>query len=398
MAIIYPSLEIRDEDRLAAEAIGRVSGGLTTEIVNAQIRERQEILKLIADGLSAPICPELTNANPSAPHTVLLEAFAWLLAQMAYRINRIPEQNHIAFANLFGIEPRPASFAETILKFTVAAPVGTNVTIPAGSQVSDVDDIYIFETIAALTIPSGSVSGTITARRLTSGHTLLSPNVLTETVDPLAFVESVTNEMGVDSGGAAESLESTLNRVTRYQRRGMRIVSAKDLEEAILDDALDGNGIVKAFPFIRNGDFTRTKAGHTTVVVMTKTGLAVDSIALQRIANVLDQAIGNQYIYIVNPFYVDFDVSVSVKLDGLATQAAIVAAIENNLRNFYAPAREQFGRPISRAEIIAVIEGTSGVDRIISGDNAPILASPLRDVRLADYQLPKLNQVIINVV
>ena len=78
--IDYPDLEIRNEDQLAAEAIARVSGGLTEEIVRAQIREREEMLELLAAGLIVPVCPELTNANPSAPHTVLLEAFAWLLA------------------------------------------------------------------------------------------------------------------------------------------------------------------------------------------------------------------------------------------------------------------------------------------------------------------------------
>ena len=396
--IEYPSLEIEEEDRLVALAIGRVSGGLTAEIVNAQIRERQELLKLIESGLSMPICPELTNANPSAPHTVLLEAFAWLQAQQAYRINRVPKQNFIAFANLFNITPRPATPAETVLKFTVSAPTGTNVTIPAGAQITDADGTYIFETISALVIPSGAANGTVSARRLVSGHTLLAPNVLTETIDPIAFVVSVTNETGIDSGAEAESLESTLNRVNRYQRRGERIVSAKDLEEAILDDALGGNGIVRAFPFIKDSEFSVSRPGHTTVVVMTKNGEAVDSITLQRIGAVLDQAIGNQYIYISSPFYVGFDVSVNVRLSGFSSQGAILAAIENNLRNFYAPSREQFGRPISRAEIIAVIEGTGGVDRIVSDDNMPILASPLFDVRLQDYQLPKLNLVTINVV
>ncbi len=399
MPIEYPSLTIEDEDRLAAEAIARVSGGLTPEIVNSQIRERQEILKLLTAGnLAQPICPELTNANPSAPHTVLLEAFAWALAQQAYRINRVPEQNLIAFANLFGIERRPATGAETVLKFTVDAPANTNVTVPVGTQVTDADGKYVFETIAAITIPSGTLTGVVIARRTIAGHTILAPNILTEMTDSIAFVESVTNETAIDSGTELESIESTLNRVNRYQRRGERIVSAKDLEDAILDEALGGNGIVRAFPFIRNGDFSVTRAGHTTVVVMTKSGLPVDSIVLQKISSLLDETIGNQFVYIASPFYVDFNVEVNVRLNTIAAQDAIVSAIENNLRNFYSPSREQFGRPILRSEIIALVEGTGGVDRIVSSANAPILASPLFDSRLADYQLPKLNFVTINVV
>lgn len=403
--IEYPDLEIRNEDQLAAAAIARVSGGLTEEIVRAQIREREEMLELLAAGLIVPICPELTNANPSAPHTVLLEAFAWLLAQMAYRINQVPQQNLIAFANLFGIAPRPANFAETILRFTVDAPVGTDVSVPLETQISDAEGKYVFATAAPLTIPSGMLTGTVTARRIVAGHTLLAPNVLTETIDSIAFVEAVTNLSAIDSGTEIESLESTLQRVKRYQRRGERIVSTKDLEDAILNDALDGNGVVRAFPFVVNGQFGggedssffEFKPGHTTVIVMTKNGGIIDEIASAKIGALLEQAVGNQFIYVVNPVFVEFEVEADVRLNTGSPSGAIVAAVERNLRNFYSPSREQFGRAIYRSEIIAVIEGTAGVDRIES-DGVQILTSPTADAKLREFQIPKLTGVRINVV
>ena len=404
--IKYPDLEIRNEDRLAAEAIARVSGGLTEEIVRAQIREREEMLELLAAGLIVPICPELTNANPSAPHTVLLEAFAWLLAQMAWRINRVPQQNLIAFANLFGIEPRPATAAETILRFTIDAPANADdVKIPVGTTVSDADGIYVFETVEALIVANGTPTGTARARRIVAGHTLLAPNALTEMIDSVAFVEAVTNPAAIDSGTETESLESTLQRVKRYQRRGERIVSTKDLEDAILNDALDGNGVVRAFPFVVNGQFGggedssffEFKPGHTTVIVMTKNGGSIDSLMTARIGALLEQAVGNQFIYIVNPVFADFNVEVNVRLNTGSPSGAIIAAVERNLRNFYAPSRQQFGRAIYRSEIIAVIEGTPGVDRIES-DGINILASPLADAKLREYELPRLVNVLIHVV
>lgn len=393
----YPSLEIRNEDRLAAEAVARTSGGLTAEIVKAQIRKLQELLPMIEAGLDAPVCPELTNANPSAPHTVILEAQAWLLAQMGYRINQIPPQNHIAFANLFGIEPRPATAAETILRFTVDAPNNTNVIVPAETQVSDADGKYIFETVQAITIPSGTTTGTATARRIVAGHTLLAPNVLTRLIDSPAMVESVTNLSAVDSGTETESLASTLERVKRFQRRGTRLVSAKDLEDAILGEVLNGNGIVRAFPFIGKDGFAANqiyRPGHTSVIVMTRTGDVVDAPTLQRINELLDERVGNQFVYIVNPYFVEFNVSVNVRLNVGSPSGAIIAAVEKNLRAFYAASREQFGRPILRSEIIAVIEGTSGVDRI-EAVGADILTSPSSDLKLKNYELPKLVNVNI---
>ena len=116
-----------------------------------------------------------------------------------------------------------------------------------------VDDFCNSEITKA--IPSGTLTGTATARRIAAGHTLLSPNVLTKMIDSIAFVDAVTNVPAIDSGTELESLESTLQRVKRYQRRGERIVSAKDLEDAILNDALNGNGVVRVFPFVVNGQF-----------------------------------------------------------------------------------------------------------------------------------------------
>lgn len=404
--IKYPLLTIEDEAKLAAQSVALVSGNLTAEIVRKQIREREEMIELLASGLIVPICPELTNANPSAPHTVLLEAFAWLLAQQAYRINQIPQQNLIAFANLFGIEPRPATAAETILLFTVDAPNGTDVTIPAETQVGDADGVYIFETVESVTVPSGTPTKTVKARRVIAGHTLLSPNVLTQMIDVVAFVEEVTNISAIDSGTEAESLESVLRRVKLYQKRGERIVSTRDLEEAISNDALDGNGVVRAFPFVVNGQFidgedsvfNQPKPGHTTVIVMTKTGDAVDSLAMARIGALLDQTVGNQFIYVVNPHFFDFDISVSVRLKTGLPSGAILVEVERNLRAFYSPSREQFGRAVYRSEIIAVVEGTSGVDRIEAATATQILTNPIADTKLREFELPRLVNVNINAV
>lgn len=399
--IEYPSLEIRNEDRLAADAIARVSGGVTAEIVESQIAARRELLTLIDGGLEEPICPELTNANPSSPHTVMLEAFAWALAQQAHRINQVPKQNLIAFANLLGIERRPATAAVTVLRFTVDPPPSTPTVIPAGTTVSTADGRYVFETIEELTIAPDAeevAEHEVEAIRTVAGHTLLQPDVLTLLVDTPAYVETVTNPSAVDSGTEIESLDSVLERVRRYARRGERVVSTKDLEDAIRDEAMEGNGVVRAWPFIKNGDFqNRRLVGHTSVIVMTKTGDVVDAPTRRRISALIDTAVGNQFIYVVDPSFVEFDIEANVKLNTGSPEGEVLTAIERNLRSFYAAAREQFGRPILRSEIIAVIEGTEGVDRIVAGD-ASILITPTADQRLVEYQMPKLDDVTMNVV
>lgn len=404
MLIPRPNLTIEDEELLAAQAIAQTTGALTVEQIDKYLANFKELRSVVAEGGLMPVCPELTNANPSAPHTVILETQAWLLAQMAYRINQVPEQNLIEFARLFGIEIRQATKAETILRFTTAQAT-EDVTVPAGTRVATEDESVIFETMEDLTIEYPTTTGTVTARNLVAGHTLLASEKLTNILDNLAFIGAATNLNAIDSGTNTETLESTLDRVKRYQRRGERIVSTKDLEEAILDEALDGNGVVRAFPFVKNGEFQEEDSdrkilipGHTTVIVMTKTGENIDSLMSAKIGALLNQCVGNQFIYIVNPSFVEFDIEFNVKLNSGSPEGAVVQAIENNLRNFYAASREQFGRKIYRSEIIAVIEGTAGVDRIEPESSSQILASPATDVRLEEFELAKLVDVMITVV
>ena len=73
---------------------------------------------LLAGTLPAAVCPELTNANPSSPHTVLLETMGWLAAQMARRINRLPERDEIEFHDSLISRLREATAATTTLSFT----------------------------------------------------------------------------------------------------------------------------------------------------------------------------------------------------------------------------------------------------------------------------------------
>jgi uncharacterized phage protein gp47/JayE len=394
-----PVLDSRDDAQIAAEAIARVTGVLTVDRIEKNIEQQRALLALAQAGaLSQSVCPELTNANPSSPHTVLIEALAWLVALMGYKINQVPEQNLIAFARLFRIELREATAATTTLRFTVEPPQERDVTVPAGTQVATEEGDVIFTTDEELLIPSGETAGEVSATRTVAGVTTLTPDELTNLLDSLGWVTAVTNPEAVESGSATESTASALERARIYQRRGKRLVSREDIEDAIREEVLGGTGIVRAFPFVKDGDYAQPLAGHTTVVVMTNSGGPVSSEVKRRIGTLLGQAVGSQFIYIKDPSFHTFNVSYKVRLTGLATQSATLAAVETNLRAFYAAVTGNFGRTILRSEIIAIIEGTPGVDRIEAQPDGAILASPVADITLAPYELPKLETVTPDVI
>jgi hypothetical protein len=129
---------------------------------------------------------EWTDHNPSDLGMTLIELFAWLVEQMIYRLNRVPEKNYIAFLNLLGITRDPATPATTWVTFKIGG--DAPVTVPAGSQVSTQptasEEGLIFETDEDVTIAPANLvaafcsdtSGGIESAPLSlSGVTLAPP-------------------------------------------------------------------------------------------------------------------------------------------------------------------------------------------------------------------------------
>jgi predicted phage baseplate assembly protein len=80
--------------------------------------------------------PVWTDLNDSDPGITMLQVFAWLGEQLAYRMNRVPELGYLKFLQLLGIELRPKEPAQAEITFPVRAthPLPT-ATVPKGTQV-----------------------------------------------------------------------------------------------------------------------------------------------------------------------------------------------------------------------------------------------------------------------
>ena len=52
-------------------------------------------------------CPEWTDHNVSDPGVTLIETFAYLVDQVLYRLNRVPERSYVTFLDLMGVELFP---------------------------------------------------------------------------------------------------------------------------------------------------------------------------------------------------------------------------------------------------------------------------------------------------
>lgn len=87
-------------------------------------------------------CPEWTDYNLSDPGITLIELFAWMTEMIVYRLNRVPEKNHIKFLELIGTQLQAASSAQTELTFWLSTPFPITLEddtvgiVPQGTEVA----------------------------------------------------------------------------------------------------------------------------------------------------------------------------------------------------------------------------------------------------------------------
>ncbi|MEV7870349.1 putative baseplate assembly protein [Streptomyces sp. NPDC088124] len=100
--------------------------------------------------------PEWTDHNVSDPGVTLVETVAHMADQIVYRLNRVPEKNHLAFLDLIGITLFPPSAARADVTFWLSAPQQQPVILATGTEVgttrSQEEEAVVFATERELTV------------------------------------------------------------------------------------------------------------------------------------------------------------------------------------------------------------------------------------------------------
>ncbi|MGW3178924.1 putative baseplate assembly protein [Kitasatospora sp. NPDC001119] len=110
--------------------------------------------------------PEWTDHNVSDPGVTLIETFAYLVDQLLYRLNRVPEKNYAAFLDLLGIRLFPPAAARAEVDFWLSAPQTETVLLRAGTEVStlrtETDEAVVLSTAEDLPIVPSSLERLVT--------------------------------------------------------------------------------------------------------------------------------------------------------------------------------------------------------------------------------------------
>ncbi|HEY0637167.1 MAG TPA: putative baseplate assembly protein [Pseudonocardiaceae bacterium] len=113
-------------------------------------------------------CPQWTDHNVSDPGITLIETFAFMVEQVLYRLNRVPQVHYLRFLDLIGVTPFPPTAAACDVTFWLSAPRPLPVVIPAGNQVAsgrtEVEEPVVFTVTDELTVPPCELAHLATGR------------------------------------------------------------------------------------------------------------------------------------------------------------------------------------------------------------------------------------------
>ncbi len=112
-------------------------------------------------------CPEWTDHNVSDPGVTLIEAFAHMVDELLYRLNRVPDLHYLRFLDLIGVKLFPPTAARAEVTFWLAAPRELPVVVPDGAQVaterSEIEDPVVFTVDRELSIVPCALTHLVTA-------------------------------------------------------------------------------------------------------------------------------------------------------------------------------------------------------------------------------------------
>jgi predicted phage baseplate assembly protein len=100
--------------------------------------------------------PEWTDHNVSDPGVTLIEAFAQMVDQLIYRLNRVPDRHYVKFLELIGMDLYPPTAARGTVTFWLSAAQPAPVLVRAETEVAtprtDTDEPVVLSTVADLSI------------------------------------------------------------------------------------------------------------------------------------------------------------------------------------------------------------------------------------------------------
>jgi phage-related baseplate assembly protein len=270
-----------------------------------------------------------------------------------------------------------ASYSLTTIRYTLSIERTVRTVIPRGSRVT-ADNKIFFETIAALEIPAGELTGEIEAKCLTAGikGDGFGIGTIKNMVDRVPFVSAVENITPTSGGADIEDIEAYRARLQllpesfsvagpdgayEFWARSANpgIVDAKvwmpELDLQSFAEFLEPWGITDATGFYNAlGDYYResgTGPGNVNVTVLMQDGELPSEEILNQVKETLSEKTRRpltDYVHVAEPRVKEFDVAMRywIETERATEAASIIDAVNKAVDRYIAWQKSRLGLDI----------------------------------------------------
>jgi hypothetical protein len=228
--------------------------------------------------------------------------------------------------------------------------------------------------------PAGA--GNLRMRRYQTGGGAVGnrpAGVVAQLKTTVPYIDKVINFLPATGGADAEDTASLVERAPRTLRHGGRAVTIEDYEDLskLASPEVARVKCVPLYDLATDPDATEQRLGFVSVIVVPRADepRPVPSVELLgRVRDFLDRRRApNADISVVGPDYMRVDIEAALGVGSLEGAAEVEAAVTRTLSRFLHPLTGgldgkgwDFGRKPHKSDLYALLEGTPGVDHVIS--------------------------------
>jgi len=332
--------------------------------------------------------------QPAQVERVLIDLIAYRESLVRIAVQEAAKQNLLAYAvfpmldylgELVGVTRLPAAPARTTLRFTLVGPQTFDVVVAAGTRVLTKDEQQYFTTDAQLTIAAGQTTGEVTATAEAAGAAANGylPGDVNVLVGPAAFVAGAANTTLTTGGTDAETddhlrtrIQEAPERFSNAGSRGAYRFWAKSAHQDIIDVAVlsPSPGVVAVYPLLKSG----TPSPEILSLVSTV-------LNNEKVRPLTDS------VQVLSPVRQDYAITANLVLYSWADEQSVLKLVNDALSGYAASVASRLGVDVVTSQIIALINGVSGVYKTT-------LLLPAADATTADNAWASCTAITLTVV
>ena len=314
---------------------------------------------------------------------LLLEAFAFEVAEAVYAINRLPNSIMQTLMLLYGVQRDVGQQPSAQIRFEVNDTYGHTILKGARLLLKLTDGVspVVFSTVEELIIPPGQTSGIVTAtgNRYTQAANGTAADTPVTLMDQYVFVDAAYIDEDIDDG---RDQENDIDWIQRGSQRLVRLSDALVLPPQFAAVALESFEVTRALALDNYdgvGASVGSDAGHITVAVYGNNQLVPAPVKTAILNEMDSRAQSSLAVHVIDATLTTVNVTAEIVVTPGYTDALAISNATAAVRALLSTDNWDWSSTVSRNRIVNAIGRADGVDFVSD------LIAPASPVSLSGY-------------